>query len=689
MEGNLERLTRRASRERIRMEIGGEEEQVPAGSPALRLSKVPPSPSMARRLESFPVRWGPRGFVFDGRAYRGVADAISLKAPESRETIVLGNGSEAILRLAARRLFEGEDDASHYRLVSGDFSKSGRFARSSGGLSIDRGSDRDQIGEREEFLRALRRERRGGADWLFRDSERDAVERWEPVLRRYAGAFPPAGLSIRIFPDAALKARMTGSSRPADWSRQGSGIRVDVDRSAPAEPDLVSPVLASAVSGSRDARLLERPMLLAALGARSAGSWWGRDARGFAAFARAAGVEPSVAAVLRSDAAVSPVLGVGAAASWVDAGIASEGEAAVRRSLAGDAVAAALERWRAASHRISPASPRRRGIPAGFLRGVSYAMANSIDGSYAAPESRRTLERLSRFLSANSISVMPFGFSADPVRPGIEFIHRHPRGETDEGTVRAVSDGRALGMTSLVKPQLWVGRGAFVGEIAMRSDADWKSWFAAYRQFVVHHAVVAQAAGADLFCVGTELVATEGRVREWRETIAAVRLATGAPLLYASNWAAGAGRVPFWDGLDLIGADFYDPLSTKSQTSDAELEAGARRAAEPLAHLARRTGKAVVLTEAGYPPVEGAWIAPHDETTSRPPAPGDSARAVSAVFRALEREPWWKGVYWWKAFSDGRPARPGERGFNFVGTPAEGAIAVGFARMAARRGPGS
>jgi len=161
-----------------------------------------------------------------------------------------------------------------------------------------------------------------------------------------------------------------------------------------------------------------------------------------------------------------------------------------------------------------------------------------------------------------------------------------------------------------------------------------------------------------------------------------VRLATGATLTYAANWAAGASRVGFWDALDAIGVDFYDALSTDANATDAELEAGARRAAAPLAELARRTGKPVILTEAGYPPVKAAWIRPHDENTERPPAPDDAARAIRAVFRAFDGQPWWRGVYWWKAFSDGRAARTGERGYNVLGMPAEKAIAEGFARLA-------
>src|SRR5262249_46699218 len=307
----------------------------------------------------------------------------------------------------------------------------------------------------------------------------------------------------------------------------------------------------------------------------------------------------------------------------------------------------------------------------------------SIGGGYASPRSRETLARLSK-ISTNSISVMPFAFSRDPKQPEISFVHRNPQGETDEGSVRAVVDARSLGMSALIKPQIWLP-GAFVGEVAMGSEEDWVRWFAAYRRFLVHHALVAEASGAAIFSAGTELAATETRRRPWLETIAAGRLAAGATLTYACNWAAGAARVSFWGSLDAIGVDFYDALATELQAADADLEAGARRAAAPLAELARRAGKPVLFTEAGYPPVKGAWLTPHDENTGRPSEPVDAARSIAAVFRALERETWWRGVYWWKAFSDGRGARPDDRGFNLLGTPSERAIAEGFARLASEK----
>jgi hypothetical protein len=679
----FERFSGWARREAVELEVGPESSPAPAGSELVHVTVLPASEVLARLVAKFPIRLTGKDFAFDGRTYGQETDAIALTDPSRPETFIIGVRRQAALRLLARRLFWREEDRSEdYRVVSGELAKSGRFARASGPLSIDRSSDRDEIATRESFRRSFAEEEHAGVRWQFRESERAGVARWEPVLRRFLPKAVAGTIVVRLFPDPTTKGRFTGSSRPADLSGSGNEIQVELDLSSPPEPDLISPVLASAAFAARERRFLARPMLLAALGARACGRWWGRDVATFAAFARQAGVEPAASDVLISDPDISPVLSVGAAASWIDAGIEQEGEPAVVRTLAGAEapLEAALMRWavRARGRPFAPAP--RRGLPAGFLRGISYAMSNSVDASYASPRSRETLLRVAR-MSVDSISIMPFAFVRDAREPAISFIHRNPGGETDEGTVRAISDARDLGMSAMVKPQLWIRGDRFVGEIAMRSEEEWRRFFDGYRRFLVHHAVVAEAAGAGLFCVGTELVATEGRARDWRETIAAVRLATGAPLTYASNWASGALRVPFWDALDAIGVDFYDSLSPDPGASDAALEAGVLAAVAPLERLAIASGRPVVFAEAGYPAVRGAWIRPHDENSGRPPAPGDAGRAVAAVFRALSGKSWWKGVYWWKAFSSGQRASPDDRGYNLLGTPSEKAIAEGFARL--------
>lgn len=681
--GELERIKGWARRSGVLLEVGAEQAPAPPGSEIVWLALTPVSEAFAKAASRFPVKLEPDGFEFDGRRYRAPEDAIALSDPaRPRETLVLGNGRQALLRLAARRMVWRDEPRADYQAVSGGLTKEGRFAKGTP-LAIERASDRDGITARDAFFAARRIEERDGARWVFREEERPAVDRWAPVLKRWLPRSRRAPVTVALFPDAGAKAKYAGSSRPADLAEDGAGFRVDVDASALAEPDLVSPVLASAALAAETPALARRPLLLAAAGARAAGSWWGRPVAPFAAFARGAGVEPSPSEVLGDEAGLSPVLSVGAAAAWLEAGARLEGEGAMKKALAGPgpALGAALERWRSSAARQAVRPPARRELPRGFLRGVSYAMTNSIDGGYASSRSHDTLAKLAG-LSVNSVAIMPFAFSRDPHAPEIAFIHRDPQGETDEAMLHAAADARVAGMTTMWKPQIWLA-GGFVGTVSMKSEDDWRGWFDAYRRFVVHHAVVAEAGNASAFCVGTELLATEAREKDWRRTVAAVRLATGAPLLYAANWAANAPNVTFWDALDAVGVDFYDPLSRDPKASDAALETGARAAARPLAALAERVKKPVIFAEAGYPPVRAAWLSPHDENSGRPRAPEDAARAVAAVYRALEKERWWKGVYWWKAFSDGRPARPDETGFNLIGTPAEKAVAAGFAKLAA------
>ncbi len=62
-----------------------------------------------------------------------------------------------------------------------------------------------------------------------------------PILKRWLGRGRKAALTVTLFPDAAAKAKCAGSSRPADLTQDGAAFQVDIDASAPGEPDLVLP----------------------------------------------------------------------------------------------------------------------------------------------------------------------------------------------------------------------------------------------------------------------------------------------------------------------------------------------------------------------------------------------------------------------------------------------------------------
>ena len=643
----LDRLTSAARARGVEVELAREGEPAPAGFDLLRLSTLPPSDAVRTAVLVFPVAFESGAFVFDGRAYRRSDEAVRLTTSTGGEIIVLGNSAAAILSLAGRWL--SGPPAADYEVLSGELTRSGRFERRDGRLLVDRASDRDPIAQREAFLASLKRRTRGPVAWEYPAGSEGAASAWEKTASRFVRK---GKLVVRVYPDTVTKAALTGSARAADLVGESDGLRVDLDAEAPAEPDQVTPVLAAAGLAAADPSLLSRPVLLSAAGARRAGRWWGRDVKTFAAFTRAAGVDPSIEDILASADSLSPVLDVGTAASWLDAGARLDSEASVEKALGKpDAVLAPLlSQWRAGALRQTVAPPKRRPLPAGFLRGVAYAAPDEIEDSLVSGRSREAIGRLAS-AGFGSIALRPGALMRDPETPEILFVRRVARGETDEGLLRAIGDAHAAGMTAMLDPELLVGGGVPAARVAMPGESAWGEWFFAYRRFLVHEAVVAEAAGADLFAVGEALTSTEEQKNEWKHVIAATRLATGAPLLYAVSTPAGAADVPFWDGLDAIGVWFLEPLARTEKVADAALVEGARAAARPLADLSKRLSRPVVFTRTGYPPVRAAWATPADGG-GRPAAPEDAVRAIAAVFRALGPETWWRGVYWPPADAD-------------------------------------
>ena len=363
----------------------------------------------------------------------------------------------------------------------------------------------------------------------------------------------------------------------------------------------------------------------------------------------------------------STLLWTPAAAAWVERLPGQTVREKVRQPHSREKVAETLAELATLAPPAKP-SPARPRPP--FLEGVSLAMQNSVEAGYHAPVLDRQLDVLAR-IGAGAVSLMPFAFQRDVNRPELFFQHRHPRGETDIGMIYATRRARARGFHVLYKPHIWV-RSSWVGEIEMKSERDWALWWQGYRRYILHHAMLARWAGADLFCVGVELSKATGREREWRDLIAAVRLFFPGPVTYAANWYGDLERVAFWDALDLIGVDAYFPLSSSPEAKRADLAAGARAVAARLEAASRRYDRPVLLAEVGFAARRAAWAEPHTEGVDY--SEEDQALAYEVLFKALGRRPWLAGTFVWKAFSGVDCDGDHRADFCFLGRKAETAV---------------
>jgi hypothetical protein len=184
-----------------------------------------------------------------------------------------------------------------------------------------------------------------------------------------------------------------------------------------------------------------------------------------------------------------------------------------------------------------------------------------------------------------------------------------------------------------------------------------------------HYAIVAEGAGADVLCVGSELVSAEGRSDQWLRTIRMVRKIYKGKLTYSANWDAYT-RVPFWEHLDIVGMNSYYTLG-----DDHRVSVGRDR--QPLeSHPAR----AAAIPEEGEPPdpVHRGRLVQPDQRRPRavglhedepPGRPGTAAQALPRLLRSLAREPSLGGFMFWE-WTNGEGGED-DRGYTPENKPAE------------------
>jgi hypothetical protein len=240
-------------------------------------------------------------------------------------------------------------------------------------------------------------------------------------------------------------------------------------------------------------------------------------------------------------------------------------------------------------------------------------------------------------------------------------------GETDAGLAKTAVAARALGIKTLLKPHVWVRHGAWQGDIAMTTDADWERWFASYEAFILHYAALAEANGFEALAVGTELAKASRRTSDWKRVIAEVRKVYHGKLTYCANWNDEVEATGFWDDLDFIGVQAYYPLATIDDPSKADIEAAWAPIVKKLEALGRRTGKPVVFTEVGFKSHAGSlkqpWVWDTDGTVDFPL----QRDAFAALFETFWGKPWFGGTFVWKWHPSARELARAERDFTHQG----------------------
>ncbi len=257
-------------------------------------------------------------------------------------------------------------------------------------------------------------------------------------------------------------------------------------------------------------------------------------------------------------------------------------------------------------------------------------------------------------VSANYVSLMPFGFIKDLASPKVQYnSSRQWFGETKEGVKQYREAFKKNGIKTMLKPQIWVWKGEYTGYIKMNSDEDWRQLETSYSTFILAFAALAEEIKAEIFCIGTELEQfVMNRPEYWNNLIKEIRKIYHGKLTYAANWDEFK-RVPFWKDLDYIGVDAYFPLSEEKTPTVDDFEKGWLPHKETVKTLQKRYNKPILFTEYGYRSVNYTGKEPWKSNRIANQVNLEAQmNATQAIYNQFWKEDWFAGGFLWKWFHD-------------------------------------
>jgi Ca2+-binding RTX toxin-like protein len=305
-------------------------------------------------------------------------------------------------------------------------------------------------------------------------------------------------------------------------------------------------------------------------------------------------------------------------------------------------------------------------------------------GQILAPTGLKAMDQIVA-TGANTITIIPNFFQTNKFSNSVALREGDPANPWDNESdtfaqvKQSILAAKARGLKVVVKPHLETTDRVWRAELA---PTDTKAWFASYKAMMVEYARAAQAGGAEMICVGTEMdsminptkVCSDGKTytQKWVEIIDAVRAVYSGKVTYAATYAT-VKDVGFWDKVDYIGTDAYIPSSTVNdptvdQIVDAWVKAhfnpwirdtlhGGKSVVDYYRALSEQYGKQVIFTEVGYKSMDGANKDPGVFGSSGSVDFQEQVDCYEALFRVMENYggQWLAGSFLWSYYSFENP----------------------------------
>lgn len=217
----------------------------------------------------------------------------------------------------------------------------------------------------------------------------------------------------------------------------------------------------------------------------------------------------------------------------------------------------------------------------------------------------------------------------------------------------------------------------FPDQTMFNEDSYWSRWFEFYQAFLEHYAEIAEYTKCEMFCLGCEMLGTEHKEQEWRETIAKVRKIYNGPLVYNTNH--GKEEIAKWyDAIDFLGTSAYYPVEKAPGASLEEMTAEWEKIAANLKKVSERLNKKIIFMEIGCRSALGCAQMPWDFTHREfPYSEEEQANFYESSLSVMSKQDWFMGYFWWDwstLIYNSREQAAQDKGFNIHLKKAEDVI---------------
>ena len=162
----------------------------------------------------------------------------------------------------------------------------------------------------------------------------------------------------------------------------------------------------------------------------------------------------------------------------------------------------------------------------------------------------------------------------------------------------------------------------------------WSDWFRSWGTHVKRVACMARDNGADMLCVGCEMIGTDHRAAEWRSLIAETRAIYAGPVTYNCD-KRQEDIVTWWDACDVISSSGYYSIDEIDQNI------------ERIRRVSEKYDRPFMFMECGCPSREGSPFRPYDWKTVGEVSEQAQRDWYEAFTGALLDHPFVRGTGWW------------------------------------------